>query len=404
MKFNKLYGFLNRIVTIKEVKYDNEIIKYDSDNKFPQNLIRIVGESGTATSCINALVHYGYADGLVDEALGKTMANETQTFNEVVEDLFWQQFYFGGEALHVKRDTGGNIVSVKAIPFENIRKTKTHLIYNPTFSSSYDSNQDCKYPYFVGVKATPEQLAEIAQYTNNDGETVGEILYYFKKKPGQYIYPIPNYHSAISDIETDGEHSKYELESVNNSFLPSGILTLVGQIDNVEKDERGNTEQDNISELLEGFTGNVKDSKGESGRNKLLVLNAKTKDEIASYQAISNEGILTAVDTATTRISNKVARAFGVPPFIIGLGGNVGFATNIVADNITLFNNRVNKIQINTVSPLKMCFPDKDFTMTQLTPIKNIDPNLLEVLTPNEKRELLGYKPLENGNIQTTSN
>lgn len=404
MKFNKLYGFLNRIVTIKEVKYDNEIIKYDSDNKFPQNLIRIVGESGTATSCINALVHYGYADGLVDEALGKTMANETQTFNEVVEDLFWQQFYFGGEALHVKRDTDGNIVSVKAIPFENIRKTKTHLIYNPTFSSSYDSNQDCKYPFFVGVKATPEQLAEIAQYTNKDGETVGEILYYFKKKPGQYIYPIPNYHSAISDIETDGEHSKYELESVNNSFLPSGILTLVGEIDNETKDERGNTEQDNISELLEGFTGNVKDSKGESGRNKLLVLNAKTKDEIASYQAISNEGILTAVDTATTRISNKVARAFGVPPFIIGLGGNVGFATNIVADNITLFNNRINKIQINTVSPLKMCFPDKDFTMTQLTPIKNIDPNLLVVLTPNEKRELLGYKPLENGNIQTTSN
>ena len=280
MKFNKLYGFLNRIVTIKEVKYDNEIIKYDSDNKFPQNLIRIVGESGTATSCINALVHYGYADGLVDESLGKTMANETQTFNEVVEDLFWQQFYFGGEALHVKRDTGGNIVSVKAIPFENIRKTKTHLIYNPTFSSSYDSNQDCKYPYFVGVKATPEQLSEIAQYTNNDGKTVGVILYYFKKKPGQHIYPILNYHSAISDIETDGEHSKYELESVNNSFLPSGILTLVGEIDNETTDERGNTEQDNISELLEGFTGNVKDSKGESGRNKLLVLNAKTKDEV----------------------------------------------------------------------------------------------------------------------------
>ena len=99
-----------------------------------------------------------------------------------------------------------------------------------------------------------------------------------------------------------------------------------------------------------------------------------------------------------------MARAFGVPTFIIGLGGNVGFATNIVADNITLFNNRINKIQINTVSPLKMCFPDKDFTMTQLTPIKNIDPNLLEVLTPNEKRELLGYKPLENGSIQTPSN
>lgn len=404
-KFNKLYSFLNRIVTIKPVEYDNEIIKYDTDNKFPQNLILQLSESGTATSCIDALNQYCYADGLVDENLGKELANEKQTYNEVVDDLLQQYNTFGGNALHVMRDSSGNIISRKAIPFENIRKTKTHLIYNTTYSSgSYDSSKDCKHPYFKGEKITSEELAEITQYKNKYGETVGEILYYFKPKPGQYIYPIPSYFAAISDINTDAEHSKYELESVNNSFLPSGILTLVGEVDDVEKDEHGNTEQDNISQLLEGFTGNVKDRKGESGRNKLLVLNAKNKEEIANYQPISNEGILTAIDIATTRIANKVARAFGVPPFIIGLGGNVGFATNIIADNITLFNNRISRTQKIALIPLKMCDSSNDYSMTQLNPVKYIQPEVLAKLTDAELRELGGYKPLENASIQTTNN
>lgn len=396
---SKVFGFLNRIVKINDAVYSDDIIKYDTDNKFPQNIIKYISESGTATRCVDELERYATAEGFVDAELGNTKVNETQTLNDLLEELNQQSVYFEGNALHISRKTDGTIASIRVIPFENIRRSKDYLIYNPTYSSDkYDKQKDKKHPYFKAPVLNSEQLMEVAAF----GEDAGEILYTYNKRPGAYIYPIPSFFSAISDIETDAELSKYELEAVNNSFLPSGILTLIGNVNYEVTDENGRSEWDDINDNLEAFTGNVKDDKGASGRNKLLVLQAATKDQVPNYQPLNNEGILNAVESATKRIENKVARVFGVPPFIIGIGGSVGFATNIISDNITLFNNRVLKIQRLSTRGLSKCFPNKDFTVTTLMPIKYLDPIILNKLTNDELRALGGYQPLNqqtNGNV-----
>ena len=401
---SKLFHFVNRIVTIKEQSY-SDMIKYDSDNLFPQNLIRKISESVTATGCIDILNQYIYADGLVDTDLGKVKLNETLTANQFIKKLVPYVSNFQAFAVHVSRNIDGSISSLKPIPFEYIRKrTDGTFVYNPTFSlfERYNSDKDVVYPAYKGTVISKEQLAE---HIKIYGTEIGEIFYFFNEKPCQYIYPIPTFHSAISDIETDAEHSKYELETVNNSFLPSGILTMVGEIDTENKDEDGRTEYDDLNDNLAAFTGSVKDKHGETGRNKLLVLHAKTKEEIPQYTPLNNEGILTAIDTATKRVSEKVARAFGVPPFLIGLGGNVGFATNIIADNVILFNNRVSVLQDIITQGMEKLIPEKNWQLTQFTPIKYLAPEILATLTETEKRQLAGYKPkIENANLQTTNN
>ena len=138
---------------------------------------------------------------------------------------------------------------------------------------------------------------------------------------------------------------------------------------------------------------------------RLLILQAKTKEELAVYQPLSNEGILNAIENSTKRVAEKVARAFGVPPFLVGLGGNVGFSTNIIADNIELFNNRVKVLQELITDAFEQCFPQLDFELTQLKPIKFIDSKILEDLTVDERRQIAGYEPLNvNNGIQTTNN
>lgn len=393
-KGSKLYTFVNRIVKILDPKeYSDEVIKYDVDNRFPQNLIQQIAESGTATSCIEALNEYSYADGFVDESTAKFKVNEFQDANELLEDTLQQANLFAGVAWHIKRDGSGNILEAKVVDFESCRKTKNCIIYNPTLSSTFDKSKDVKYSLFKGHKPTNEQLAEIASFKNDEGKTLGEILYYHKRKPGQAIYPIPAYYANISDINADAEHSKMELENVNNTYLPSGILNVIGNVDDETEDDDGKTEWDHMNDTLEAFTGSVKDAQGETGRQKLAVFFSKTKEEAHIYTPISNEAQFNAIDKSSDRVARKVARAFRVPDFLINLGGSVGFASNIIADNITLFNNNVKKVQILATTPFKMCWPDLKLDVTQKNPIRHILPEVLAVLTEDELRALEGYEP-----------
>jgi len=359
----KSLTYKNRVVKIVEDN-SSDVIKYGSDNAFPQKLIKQLDESGTATSCIDILTQYIYANGLVNEQLGNTMINETQTFNELISEASTYVAPFQAICLYVMRGIDGKVKNLKVVPFEQVRRSKegTFLV-NPTFGDKYIKEKNREYPSFYGAEISAEKLAE---HISDWGEDKGEILYYFRKKPMKNIYPIPTYYSSIEDINSDTELSKYELETITNSFLPSGILNIIGNYDNTTEDEAGMTEQDYMDAALSAFTGEVKDASGASGRQKLLILQAKTKEELAVYQSISNEGVLNASDLATKRIAEKVARAFGVPPFLIGLGGNVGFATNIIADNIKLFNNRVLLLQNIITDALETCFPNGDFKLTQL--------------------------------------
>lgn len=401
----KIYTFFNRIVTITENK-SKGIINYDSDNLLPQRIARQVSESGTATACIEVLNQYIFADGLVDENVAIEKANDEQTFNQLISSSVPYVSMYQCVALHVQRDGTGTPIKAKALPFGKIRVADNgNYIYNPTYSldCKFDQKQDVEYPRYKGAKITPEDLKLILNYKNKEGKPVGEILYYFKQKPEQYTYVIPSYYSAISDIDADAEQSKYELESVNNAFMPGGILTVVGDIDDKTEDENNMTEMDYYEQVCTSFTGNDKDAKGETGRNKLLLLSAKTKEEVPTYQAINNDGIFNAIEQSSARVAKKVARAFGVPDFLIGLGGSVGFSTNIISDNITLFNNRVKPLQNLIKEALSLVFPDKDFTLTQLIPVKYIAPEIYAKLTDAELRDLAGYKTEENKTQSTIS-
>jgi hypothetical protein len=391
--------YKNRIVKITKDN-NTDLIKYGANNDFPQKLIQQLDESGTATACIDVLSQYIYADGLVNEQLGDFKINEKQTFNELISEITSYVAPFQSVSLYVMRGLDGKVKELKLVPFEQIRKTDrgTFIVNNTFGTDKYKKEKNKEFPAFYGSEISPDELRE---HMMEWGENTGEILYYFRKKPMKNYYPIPTFYSAIEDINTDTENSKYELESVTNSFLPSGILNIVGNYDNTQEDENGMTQQDYLDSTLEQFTGNVKDETGASGRQKLLILQAKTKEELAVYQPLSNEGILNAIENSTRRVAEKVARAFGVPPFLIGLGGNVGFSTNIIADNIELFNNRIKLLQEIITDALEQCFPQLDFTLTQLNPIKYIAPEVYAKLTDSEIREIGGYQTDETKQTST---
>lgn len=386
------FSFSNRIVKISDDKSRN-IIKYDVDNKFPQNLINQINESGTATSCVERLDQFIFADGFVDEKVGNFKINDTQTFNEIASEQSNYSAIAQCTVWYVMRKPDGTVGSTKVVPWENVRKTLDgNYVINETYScKKYDQTKDVIYPAYRGTQITP---LEVKEHIKIWGADKGEIYYYFKKKPMRRDYPIASHYSGISDIDADAENSKFELESVNNSFLPSGIFTSVGEIDDENKDDRGKTDMDYHLEALEKFTGTAKDQQGETGRQKLLFLNAPTKDQIGTYQAIGNHEVFNAIENSTPRVAAKVARLFNVPPFLIGLDMTTGLSTNFISDSIALFNNCIAGNKKLITEPLKNMFPDLPFELTIYNPIKYIMPEVLAKLTDDELRALEGYAPL----------
>lgn len=388
--FHKSFGAIqNRVVAITDNK-SKGWINYDFDNAFPQNLIRQMAESGTATACLELLSQFFYADGLVDPEFGKTMANPKQSYNDLLGDISYIYPGLRGVAFHVSRKLDGSVGEVKLVPFEQVRKmTSGDYCVNPTFGcGKYDEKKSQFFIAFQGAKINPLFI-----------HPKGEILYFFIKKPMQMDYPIAPHYSAIEDINTDSENSKYELESVTNSFLPGGIGNIIGDIDDKEEDENGKTEWDYLNDSLQQFTGAKKDARGGSGRQSMLIVHSKTPEEAFKFTPIEHEGTLNAIENSTKRVSKKVCRAFGVPAFLIDLGENTGLSTQFISDSITLFNSRIGKLQSEIMRAFTMMFPESadKFVMTQLDPVKYIDPLILQKLSADEQRALIGFKPAEGG-------
>ena len=166
-------------------------------------------------------------------------------------------------------------------------------------------------------------------------------------------------------------------------------------MDNTIKDETGRTDQDHLDDVLKDFTGAKKDKNGMSGRNKLAVFSAATKEEIPVLQSFDSKAIMDAANGATDRIGRKVARLFEVPPFLIGLESATGFNTKILVDQIDIFNKTVNGTQRFISNALKILYPTYDWTISTFNPISYIPSEVYAKLTDDEIRASAGYKPKE---------
>lgn len=392
---SKVYEFMNLFVPQKIENKSKDLFLYGTNNLFPNDLLKTLAESGTATSCANKIDQFIQADGFIEESTANVITNPAtgEKADSLLSMISSCVSIYQSFALYVKRTADGKFYSAEYIEFEKLRKTISgHFIFNKNFGNEYYKEiEDIELPAFKKRDLTP---LELSVQVDRFGD-VGEVFYVHKKKVGQNIYPIPSYYSGIEDIKTDAELSKFEYETAVNSFITSAILTIVGNVDNTIKDEKGNTDQDYLDNTIKDFTGAKKDKNGMSGRNKLAVFSAATKEEIPVLQSFDSKAIMDAANGATDRIGRKVARLFEVPPFLIGLESATGFNTKILVDQIDIFNKTVNGTQRFISNALKILYPTYDWTISTFNPISYIPSEVYAKLTDDEIRASAGYKPKE---------
>jgi hypothetical protein len=177
--------------------------------------------------------------------------------------------------------------------------------------------------------------------------------------------------------------------------MPSSLITFIGNPNQEIPDSHGKTVDDYYDEVLESFTGGVKDRDGLSGRFSLMKLWASNKDEVPVLQSFDAKGVMEASNAKRELINREVCRLFKVPPVLVGFS-----EATILGNQLALAN--AQKVLIDTVNPIQRFITDSlktvfnmDFSISQKQPVAVADPTLLDVLTAEEKRRIFwGLEPL----------
>lgn len=385
-------GIQNLYVKVTENKSEN-IYNYGHDNLLPNQIIKYINDSGIAKKCVEKVSGYIAGEGFADEKAAVLKVNPKQTANQLLDVVSKDGGYFKAFALKIGRSADGKIASVEHIPFQIIRKTlRGDFWVNPTYGAvKYEKNKGAYYPKYKGLQISPAELGkQLKEYDKRP-----EILYAYIESPDNPYYPVPDFYAGVEDLRTSSRIQQFDLNMVLNGFKVGGLLTLVGISDDKTKDNSGKTQRDYIYETLEQFTGNNPNNNGETSEGGLLVLEAKTKDEIPSLQSFDVKAILDSSNAKREVIDRAVCRLFGVHPVLVGFSDAavLGNTQSIANASLELANN-VKPIQRLIEQTFKNLFPDFSLEIKEFKPITYVPTEVFEKLTDNEIRSLFGFPEL----------
>lgn len=373
---------------------EGKLIKWGKADDLPHEYLRLISDSGTASSCLRRKQKFIFADGFSDETVADLEVNEIQTADALLQDMAGDAACFSGVALRVRYVEGK--VYAENLPFECIRKLDNgFFLYNPELGQR---KVDKKLNEFLPAYSTRENLMEEAAKNPELMAKKGQLYYYFEKVKGAYEYPVPVYAStgSLADMENDAEIALYDLDEVKSGFRLNAILTAIGEFED-ELDAEGkvipNPALEDMKNMLRSFT--EKKVRTEANK-KVLLLTAPTREMLPELTPFNNSKALEFMDAVTERIAHKVCRNWNVPPVLIGLSkaGQLG-QTQEIANMIQLFQMDI----VGTQNMLQRIFAELwpkseanaeiDWTISTLNPLQFIPEYILGWLNPEQQQTLI---------------
>lgn len=202
-----ILGFAdNKRPEFKEVKSKDWIL-FGEDNLFPYHLLYLYDKSSNHGAIINGKSKYIFGQGF---PISPEVNAKQETLNKVFKKAIKDIEIFGGCYFQILWAMGGK-ATIAHIPFEKIRKAKDKEGY--FYKSNWKDTTKKEYPKYI-----PEFDPNLK---------VGvQIFCYREYRPGCDYYPLPGYFSALNDIETDVEISKYNLSVIKNGMFSSKMIVF----------------------------------------------------------------------------------------------------------------------------------------------------------------------------------
>ena len=366
-------------------------------NMYPQFLIDIYNSSATHSAIVNASsAMIAGGEILIEEDGGNLSAfvqlkkflasvnRNGETAHELVTKLAFDLKLFGAYAINIiwSKDKS-KIAEMHHIPVEQVRvgrKNESGLVDEYYVSSDWGNYRKKEH--------TPRR---VAAYNKLDRSEPSQIIYCGIYSPGMEAYFTPDYLSSTNWILTDHLTSEFHLSNITNGFSPSFWINFNNGIPTQE--ERHKIEH----QIKEKFNG-----AGNAGKFVLTFSDdansAPQLQPISLSDADKQYTVLNELCIQNIMIGHRVTS-----PMLLGVKteGQLGGRNELMTAYELYSNTVINPMKDIALKGLKMVLDCNNInlpiSLSEISPLSSMfDADVLtDVLTQDEIREQLGYKPLE---------
>lgn len=369
---------------------------YGENNDYPQFLTTLFNRSAKHNAICTDKQLYITGQGWAFDATGLDGKSEAQlrafidnpnpyeTLKDLLAKTALDELLYGGFYLKGVCDKTGQLAELYHVDYSRVRSNEQNLEF---YISDCWLNTDGTYK----ANLKPNEYETLPAYDPNKKQKV-YIFYYKSYRPGLKTYTLPEYIGAVPAIITDAEIANFHRAEIQNGFKGSKMIVFKNGVpsgDEMKKTER---------QLKAKFTPTdaagsmVVDFVDDPNRvPEVLSLNGDDFDK--RYEAL-NKTIQEEIF-----VGHKV-----VSPMLFGVRveGQLG-GRNEMIDAFHLFQNKYispkQEIQekiYNIFAPVKGKLKIKKVEPVMASVGENI---LLDLLTQDEMREIIGRKPLEQGQL-----
>jgi len=377
---------------------DLQILSYDNDNIYPQRVVDIVNDSGTAKRCLNMYARFVMGQGAKDLDFYKAKINSKGlTVDKLIRKTAFSKGEFNGIAWHLNFNGLGEVTEVTPINFEYCR---LGILTNDLKIAVYDDWGKTKRKNFKKIDVefidvyNPENALRQAELLGGIEHYKGQILYW---TPNGLEYPLTDFDAVLEDMITEAQTKRFKANTSAKNFLASHIL-VTGK-EEVSFDENGNEIQNEDGGLAE----NLERFQGGDGSGTMLWMQRESNEEQIELKKVDIQDYDGLYEYTENSSRDNIIKSFLIPPvLLVRTSGSLGtskeisdateFYNAITADDRLIIEEILKEIFTNFY--YKIC-PSNDYSILPLKVEKELDVAYSQYFTKNEFRQSLGYEALE---------
>jgi hypothetical protein len=375
-------------------------VRFGNDNLYPQLLNQMYYTSPLHGAIVdfktNATVGGGYelqysATCSPMEKVDIYAFEKRMNLKKILPAVTKEKIIHGRVYFHLRFNQTGTLIFCKHIAADKVRKNATNDLY-----------------YICDDWSTQINIQTIKPYKFNTKDL--EFLYCYEDySVGQDVYTLPQYSSCMNWAFLDGEMSYLQKSNIQNSIFPSFAMMFPKKPQNEE-------EKNSIKTTIDR-------AKGATNAGKAIAFFANNKESLPTIEAIPTNSNDNLFQVTTESIDSKICQAHIIDPILMGIrvSGKLGSGSDIKQSYVIFEKNSIiplrnsveeifneilaicninAKLVINNFQIVNDTIVEMDERTSEISNIiANVNPalasKLIDSMTQNELRELLGLKPIE---------